>query len=83
MLVSDHDTQVLYETCSSKECSKSCYSEVGVLWLFSIIILSLLWNLFISRLSMIIRLNVVLTVTDVWTTSALVLETCRKECNML
>lgn len=27
MLVSDQDTQVLYDTCASKECSKDCYSE--------------------------------------------------------
>lgn len=33
MLASDQDTQVLYETCASKECSKDCYSEVSFLWL--------------------------------------------------
>lgn len=35
MLASDQDTQVLYETCASKECSKDCYSEVGFPWLQS------------------------------------------------
>ena len=29
MLVNDQDVQVLYETCSSKECTKACIKEVG------------------------------------------------------
>jgi len=28
MLVSDQDIQVLYETCSSKECTKACIKEI-------------------------------------------------------
>lgn len=32
MLVSDQDIQVLYETCASKECTKACFNEVGLLW---------------------------------------------------
>ena len=60
MLVSDHDTQVLYETCSSKECSRSCYSEVGMLWLSFLALGSLE-----SRLSLIVRVNVVLNRTVV------------------
>lgn len=31
MLVSDYDTQVLYEVCASRECSKDCHMEVGFL----------------------------------------------------
>ena len=30
MLVNDQDIQVLYEACSSKECSKACHKDVGV-----------------------------------------------------
>lgn len=29
MLVNDQDIQVLYENCSSNECTKACYKEVG------------------------------------------------------
>ncbi|XP_067028366.1 probable tubulin polyglutamylase ttll-15 isoform X2 [Acropora muricata] len=31
MLVSDYDTQVLYQVCASRECSKDCHMEVGFL----------------------------------------------------
>ena len=30
MLVNDQDLQVLYEACSSKDCTKACNKEVGV-----------------------------------------------------
>ena len=30
MLVNDQDIQVLYEACSSKDCTKACNKEVGV-----------------------------------------------------
>ena len=29
MLVNDQDVQVLYEACSSKDCTKACNKEVG------------------------------------------------------
>lgn len=42
MLVNDQDIQVLYETCSSKECTKACIKEVGfkVVWLFVVVVRS-------------------------------------------